>query len=327
MKHLKLHFAVFLLALASVAGLVALDAETGHGQSQEALKTGAAAPVEASLKTTDTQSTLKPTALVRERRAAPVASEAAPSSSVFGAAATRNALLRAQLDWTFGGKPQRGWQLYAPLINRLIETEHDAATGDFASALSRWQTRTGLLPSGVLDEESLYAMVSEWQGARLKMRGYPQPDQLLTAPTSDFYDPTRPDELRQVERETYAAYKRMVAAAAQDPALRLELNAAGELAPAEKFLKIISSFRSREYQQKLRAQSPHSGRAGLAVHSPHFTGRALDIYVGGEPVETKDSNRALQVETPVYRWLVRNAHRFGFRPYYFEPWHWEFVGN
>jgi LAS superfamily LD-carboxypeptidase LdcB len=25
-----------------------------------------------------------------------------------------------------------------------------------------------------------------------------------------------------------------------------------------------------------------------------------------------------------YRWLVRNAERFGFCPYFYEPWHWEY---
>jgi LAS superfamily LD-carboxypeptidase LdcB len=119
----------------------------------------------------------------------------------------------------------------------------------------------------------------------------------------------------------------MVAAAAADPTSGLKADAAGGLAPEEKFLKIVSSFRSREHQAALRAQSPGSGRAGLAVNSPHFTGRALDLYVGGEPVETKDANRALQVQTPAYRWLVRNADKFGFRPYYYEPWHWEYVGD
>jgi LAS superfamily LD-carboxypeptidase LdcB len=51
----------------------------------------------------------------------------------------------------------------------------------------------------------------------------------------------------------------------------------------------------------------------------------LDLYVGGSPVDTKDSNRAIQVNTPAYRWLVQNAERFGFRPYFYEPWHWEYV--
>jgi LAS superfamily LD-carboxypeptidase LdcB len=92
-----------------------------------------------------------------------------------------------------------------------------------------------------------------------------------------------------------------------------------------KYFKIISAFRSREYQDRLRREAPNAGSAGLAVNSPHFTGRALDIYVGGDPVDTRDANRAVQVETPAYRWLVRNAERFGFRPYFYEPWHWEYV--
>jgi D-alanyl-D-alanine carboxypeptidase len=239
-------------------------------------------------------------------------------------AAKRNAQLSGELKWTFGSKEQRGWYLYTPLIKRLINTKHDAASIKFALALSRWQAKSALTPNGVLDEETLYAMIKTWQEARLKDRTVAQPDQLLTAPLSDFYDPTRADELRQVERRTYAAYKRMVAAAVSDRSLGLA-HKRRELATDEKYLKIISAFRSQEYQEKLRRESPNSGSAGLAVNSPHFTGRALDLYVGGEPVDTRDSNRALQVETRVYQWLVRNAERFGFRPYCYEPWHWEYV--
>jgi D-alanyl-D-alanine carboxypeptidase len=118
----------------------------------------------------------------------------------------------------------------------------------------------------------------------------------------------------------------MIAAAIADSSLNLSNTGRDTLAAKEKYFKIISSFRSREYQEELRRRSPNAGSAGLAVNSPHFTGRALDIYVGGSPVDTKDSNRAIQVNTPAYRWLVRNAERFGFRPYFYEPWHWEYVG-
>lgn len=240
-------------------------------------------------------------------------------------AAKRNAQLSRELDWTFGGKPQRGWYLYAPLIKQLINTKQDVASKQFVSALARWQAKAALKPSGVLDEETLYTMIKTWQDVRLKDRTVANADQLLTAPISDFYDPTRAEELRQVERRTYAAYKRMVSAAAADRSLGLAHTTRGQLALSEKYLKIISAFRSREYQDKLRREAPNSGSAGLAVNSPHFTGRALDLYVGGEPVDTRDSNRALQVETRVYQWLVRNAERFGFRPYCYEPWHWEYV--
>jgi uncharacterized protein YcbK (DUF882 family) len=239
-------------------------------------------------------------------------------------AASRNAQLSTSLTWTFGSKPQQGWYLYTPLIKQLINTPQDVASVQFARAVARWQSKTSLQPSGVIDEETLYAMIKTWQDARLKDRSVAQPGQLLTAPLADFYDPTRDEELRQVDRRTYAAYKRMIAAAVADRSLGLA-HQRSELASGEKYLKIISAFRSREYQDKLRRESPNSGTAGLAVNSPHFTGRALDLYVGGEPVDTRDSNRGLQVQTRVYQWLVRNAGRFGFRPYCYEPWHWEFV--
>ena len=325
MKQKKTQLVVSSLALAALVVLVAFVARTGYGQAQTEAQATAARPL----------------ALVSEKRADEAAPAAAAvtaekgahthaderGASLFAAAAARNMMLRYELSWAFGGKQQRGWHLYTPLISRMLELDAAGAGEDFAAALSRWQKGAGLAPSGVLDGETLYRMVSEWQGARLKNKAHARAEDLLLAPTTDFYDPSRPEALRHVERETYAAYKRMVAAAAADPTSGLRVTAAGELAPEERFLKIISSFRSPEYQARLRAQSPHSGRAGLAVNSPHFTGRALDLYVGGEPVETKDSNRAIQVQTPAYRWLVRNAERFGFRPYYYEPWHWEYVGG
>lgn len=312
MKQKKTQLAVFAVALVALAAFVTLVSRTGYGRPQ-AVGQSAAAPV------------VRPLALVEKRTA--VAASEKKDSSLFAEAAARNTTLKYELGWAFGGKQQRGWYLYTPLISRLLEMDGEASPGELASALSRWQAAAGLRPSGVLDGETLYRMVSTWQGARLKHKEYATPDRLLQAPISDFYDPTRADALRQVEHETYAAYKRMVAAAAADPSVGLKVTAAGELAPEEKFLKIVSSFRSREHQAHLRAQSPGSGRAGLALNSPHFTGRALDLYVGGEPVETKDSNRALQVQTRAYRWLVENAERFGFRPYYYEPWHWEYVGT
>ncbi|MGI8836510.1 MAG: D-alanyl-D-alanine carboxypeptidase family protein [Pyrinomonadaceae bacterium] len=247
------------------------------------------------------------------------------AASDLSAAVRQNVLLRNELEWKFGGKTQHGWYLYTSLINRLLNTTNDVNSSGFAKSLAVWQKQMGLPSTGVLNDQSLYSMISVWQGARFKSREMARPDQLLTAPSSDFYDPTREAELRQVERETHAAYKRMVAAAVADRSLRLAHTAQNELAPSEKFLKIVSAFRSREYQDKLRRESPNAGTAGLAVNSPHFTGRALDLYVGGDPVDTRDSNRKVQVETRVYKWLVRNAERFGFRPYFYEPWHWEYV--
>ncbi len=291
---------VIIALLVLVAGVVAFAARGGVNQSPA--KSGA--PVTPAVRVSDTR---------------------APKTSLFASAAAENAGLRNELTWTFGGKQQRGWYLYDLLIGETLKVRDDSLTTDFAESLAAWQKKQGLNADGVLDEDSLMALISFWQSNRLKNKAYATPDQLLTAPPTDFYDSSRADELRQVERNTFAAYKKMIAAAIADPKLKLSHTAPGELAPGEKYLKIVSSFRSREYQDNLRRQSPNAGSAGLAVNSPHFTGRALDLYVGGDPVDTKDSNRAIQVNTPVYRWLVRNADRFGFRPYFYEPWHWEYV--
>ena len=233
-----------------------------------------------------------------------------------------NTTLKENLNWVFGGKPQRGWMLYWPLISQFLHVEGSAESEAFVRSLSQWQQRMQLPSSGILDETSWMKMIEQWQARRNKDRTIPAPEKLVTVMASEFYEPERPAELRQLEIETYRAYKKMIAAAAKD--LKLPLDASGMIAASEKSLKIISAFRSPEYQQKLRTQSPNSGRAGLAVNSPHFTGCALDLYVGGEPVSTKDANREIQVNTKAYRWLVKNAEKFGFIPYFYEPWHWEY---
>lgn len=313
MKNPGIHTVLIVAAIVVFAGIVAFSARTSSGQSPAAKN---------EQQNPRTESLVKPTVLTTERSAA---SASAVTIAPFAEAATQNSLLRNDLIWEFGKKEQRGWYLYDLLIGKTLNISHDPSTGDFASAIAGWQKQKGLSANGVLDENSWMALIMQWQANRLKDKTPATPDQLLTAPTSDFFDPQRLEELRQVERKTYAAYKAMLAAAIADPTLKLAHTSPSELAPAEKFFKIISSFRSREYQEKLRRESPNAGSAGLAVNSPHFTGRALDIYVGGDPVDTKDSNRAIQVNTPVYKWLVKNAERFGFRPYFYEPWHWEYV--
>ena len=237
------------------------------------------------------------------KKTSAVSPSSSSSSSSFATAATTNVTLRNDLAWTFGGKQQRGWYLYDLLIGKTLNSRYEPTTSDFAASIASWQKKRGIRADGILDQDALMAMVSQWQGNRLKNRAFATPDQLLTAPPSDFYDPSRAEELRQVERNTYAAYKEMIAAAMADRTLKLE----------GKYFKIISAFRSREYQENLRKKSPNAGSAGLAVNnSPHFTGRALDLYVGGSPVDTKDSNRAIQVNTPAVSMASRERRALWF---------------
>jgi D-alanyl-D-alanine carboxypeptidase len=249
------------------------------------------------------------------------------NSSAFSRAAAENMKLRSSLSWTFGGKTQTGWNIYVPLIAETIGANANPDSAEFALAVSNWQSKAGLADTGILDEATLETFTKYWQSRRLGRFGLSVNDNLLAAPITEFFDPTRSPDLLQLERDTYAAYKKMIAAAAKDLSHELKLTKDGELAPEEKFLRIVSAYRSPEYQDALRRREPNAGRAALAKNSPHSTGHALDIYVGGEPVKTLDSNRLIQVQTPVYKWLVKNAQRFGFYPYFYEPWHWEYVGK
>ena len=238
------------------------------------------------------------------------------NSSRFAHAAARNLRLRSSLQWAFGGKTQIGWNIYVPLISHTIGTDNDPDTAEFAFAVSKWQENRGLTANGIVDRETLESFTKYWQSRRLGRAGLSSADSLITAPIAEFWDPSRSPDLLQLERQTYAAYKRMIAAAAAE---------LGSDPTSGKFLRIISSYRSPAYQEALRKREPNAGRAALAKNSPHSTGHALDIYVGGDPVKTEDSNRLLQVQTPAYKWLVKNAERFGFYPYFYEPWHWEYV--
>src|SRR5256714_3558528 len=178
MKHKAVHLFVFSAVLVALVALASYAARPGRGQSQvkDQSPTGASA-----------ETTWQPPAAVRERRAAaPTTAGTSTDATLFTAAASRNSALRYDLDWAFGGKQQHGWYLYTPLISRMVETDKDAGTGDFANAVSRWQKTTGLQPDGVLDEDTLYRMVSEWQGARLQDKIPAQPGPLLLAPESGF---------------------------------------------------------------------------------------------------------------------------------------------
>jgi zinc D-Ala-D-Ala carboxypeptidase len=247
------------------------------------------------------------------------------NTSAFSRAATENARLRNSMPWPFGGKTQIGWNIYVPLISHTIGTDAGSDSPEFALAVSEWQSKSGIEATGIVDQATLETFTKYWQSRRLGRAGLMSTDSLLSAPIVEFYDPTRDADLLQLEKDTYAAYKKMIAAASKDLKSELRFTPTGELAPEEKFLRIVSAYRSPEYQAELRRKEPGAGRAALAKNSPHSTGHALDIYVGGEPVKTVDWNRMIQVQTPAYKWLVKNAHRFGFYPYFYEPWHWEYV--
>jgi hypothetical protein len=121
----------------------------------------------------------------------------------------------------------------------------------------------------------------------------------------------------RVDRTAYDAYKRMKQAAEADGI------------PAA-VLTIVSGFRSLAEQRAIWQQAlqkyggEDAARKWVARpgFSPHHTGRAFDLNVGGGGISS--GGAAAGRNTPAYRWMVCNAARFGFTPYAPEPWHWEY---
>ena len=84
-------------------------------------------------------------------------------------------------------------------------------------------------------------------------------------------------------------------------------------------------WKSREdYEKTMIAKygSVAEGKKWMAFNSPHETGLAMDIGVGGLTPNRKTASQ--QRETDLHEWLVEHAFEYGWHPYKKEPWHWEY---
>jgi LAS superfamily LD-carboxypeptidase LdcB len=125
----------------------------------------------------------------------------------------------------------------------------------------------------------------------------------------------------RLRRRALWAYRRMVAAARR----------AGVTRDDPQLLDLFSGYRDPAADAARCAQQGNCQGLVRAACSAHRTGLAIDLDLGSTPGlmvdNSSDANRLYQTQTPAYRWLVRNARRFGFVNYVFEPWHWEWTGE
>ena len=277
-----------------------------------------------------------PAAAVSSAPAAPRPSPPAPppaaaSVSACGsgpAVATQaNTASLQTLAWAPFGRAETGWETYAPLIAREIHTGCAPAEPGFAAALAAWQAAQKLPADGVMTVTVFDRMkgVIELRRPFVRLsaqRICPNP------PASDALAQATPTEgyagkAIQLRPAALEAWRRMAAAArAEDPAIAAD----------PRNLTIFSGFRSpADDDARCRREGNCDGKV-RATCSAHRTGLAMDLYVGQAPGfgpdSSADANRlAMAGRTPTYRWLVANADRFGFVPYPFEPWHWEWTGE
>jgi hypothetical protein len=255
-----------------------------------------------------------------------VASGACDGSPIDYASAQQNAISRRNLLWSPFGRPEYGWETYAPRIAQTIGTLCPADTPGFAQALARWQESRRLPADGVLKPEVFDSLKNEWHRERpyIAVRGAgicpdaPPEARLAVARVDEGYK----GKIVLMRPAVLQAYRRMKAdARAADPAIRAD----------PELLTVFSAYRSPESDAERCAREGNCDGIRRASCSVHRTGLALDLMVGqapGHPVDsTADPNRLAMSRNPAYLWLVRNAGRYGFVNYAFEPWHWEYVGE
>lgn len=262
----------------------------------------------------------QPPPIASAERAAPCVAQPA-----FEPAARRNAQSYTTLQWAPFGVPEAGWDAYAPTIAQEIGAGCGPTTSGFAAALAAWQARHGLTATGEVEPATLETMRVAWMLRRpfvvqTRDGSCPPgaPDSMLVAAGSDegYFG-----KVVQLRPEALAAYRRLreaarreVPAVAADPAL----------------LALVSGYRSPQENAAKCLASGACGGPAQANCSAHRTGLALDLNLGAapglEPTSSADANRSYQAGTPAYQWLVRNAGRFGFVAYPYEPWHWEWAG-
>ena len=242
------------------------------------------------------------------------------------AAAAGNRLSLPALVWAPFARPETGWETYAPLIAREIATACAPDTPGFAAALAAWQARQGLPDDGLMSEAVFIRLKGLVQirrpfvqlSARHVCPDAPAESALALATPLEGYA----GKAIQLRPGALAAYRRLAAAArAEDP----------RIAEDPRNLTIFSGYRSPEADAARCAQEGNCNGVVRATCSPHRTGLAVDLYVGQAPGfgpdSSADANRLAMSRGAAYRWLVGNGGRFGFLPYPFEPWHWEWTGE
>jgi len=239
-------------------------------------------------------------------------------------AAAANAFTLSTLPWQPFGKLEIGWEIYAPRIAAEIGTTCAPDTDGFASALARWQGSHGVQQSGVLSQATFQTMLTGWHLARPFVRmnrdgicpGAPPLADLAQAEARESYG-GKTILLRPAALESY---HRMVAAAKE----------AGVLTRPET-LTIFSGFRDPDADAQRCARDNNCQGLTRTICSAHRTGLAMDVVIdsapGFGPDSSADANRLVMSRSPLYRWMVMNAPRFGFVNYAYEPWHWEWTGE
>jgi len=246
---------------------------------------------------------------------------------LWGGSAQTNGASLWGLQWSPFGTVEYGWETYLPLVQKELATPCGPGTPAFAEALARFQEAHGLPMTGQFDGATFQVFRGLWQErrpfimARVRGEDCPDPPHQRDLGYLQLDEEHADRQTRLLRYDVLHAYRALRAAARRE---------VPEVAADPELLQIFSGWRDPEADAARCAAQGNCDGLRRAVCSPHRTGTAVDLYVGhleGLGVDsTSPVSREHMSRGPAYRWLVDNAHRFGFVPYVFEPWHWEWTG-
>lgn len=141
------------------------------------------------------------------------------------------------------------------------------------------------------------------------------PEEIVSIPLTYAFDDN------QATKEVVSAFKKMWSAAKQEDLTLIVNSSYRDYASQEYVWKVREEQRGEEYADSIAA------RAG---YSEHQTGLALDIITYGANKDTFEN-------TDEFKWLQKNAHKYGFilrypkdkediTGYAYESWHYRYVG-
>lgn len=122
------------------------------------------------------------------------------------------------------------------------------------------------------------------------------------------------------------SYRRMSAAALADGIRLVPISGFRSVAEQEALFFQVAQAKALRPEERAAVSAPPG-------YSEHHTGYAIDI--GDAQFPQWDIQEAFE-KTPAFRWLEKNAARFGFELSFprgnpqgvsYEPWHWRFVGD
>lgn len=160
-------------------------------------------------------------------------------------------------------------------------------------------------------------------------------------PFSKWGKAIRPGDPRLEQIPSNRSWKKVYCHWRAARAFILMVNAAAEdgfTMRANNALRQVKWETKQEYeaalQQKYPTLSLRQAKRKLGWKGGHHLGLAIDLGTPAKKLTLTDPwaptfgkgdkwKRAMQAH-PMYDWLIDNAARFGFTPYNYEPWHWEF---